>query len=625
VYCCNFASKNTIYACFLEARTDMLVISSTIAYRLSMADSLGSQLRKARIAARLTLRGVEAQAGVSNAYLSQLETAKAENPSPALLRKLAGLYKVSYESLFTAAGYAPGPKEATRDLFLSHSSKDKSVVRELAGAVEAEQFMGRHLTTWIDEAEIRPGESIPGKVTEGLEKSRFIAVVMTPDYFESTSGWTDAEWHSVLHTDPDNRRSRLIPLLVADCPFIPFLLRHLKAIDMRGERFSEGLKQLLAILRDEPLPRPVMHRGQLITPGGRIDRATLVAERAVPEADPDVVTEILYCNLLPMEGLPRYVYSAAIAADLIRTNVKGENSIPSKNRLKQVIRAAQENEGLEPEHRFMPAFRIYEDRVFTFHDLEDPEGPMAAVVDENDVEVVDMASFVRHEDLRKLVISLLNMAIARHLGREGLVIDEDKRGRFFFPDRDGQPHVITWTPRKKKATRMVAKPVMKDDRVLFWRNLGAYVQAIFLANHFYIQVLPTWVITTNGHTAATGPDIGRKVIKWTGPERNMQILFHIRFWTSILRGGKGGPIAIRAGDQFIEVAMVPAHVQQSFGIASDQRDLMRLLDEEAPVIAAEEEERADIVLDATLDEDIEDLDIDETEELVPKEDGDEDQ
>ncbi len=591
----------------------MLVISSKQSYCGEMLESLGAHLKKSRTDAGLTLRAVETQTSISNAYLSQLETGKAENPSPAMLRKLAELYKVRYETLLTAAGYAPEAGPATRDLFLSHSSKDKSVVRELAGAIESELYGGRQLTVWVDEAEIRAGESIPGKVNEGLEKSRFIAVVMTPAYFQSTSGWTDAEWHAVLHTDPDNRRARLIPLLVADCPFIPFLLRHLKAIDLRGDRFAQGLRQLLAILRDEPLPRPVMHRGQLITADGRIERATLIAERAVPDADPDVVTETLYCNLLPIERLPRYVYTAEIASDLIRVNAQGEALPPSKSRIKQVIRAAQESEGIEPERRFMPAFRMYEERLVTFHDLEDPEGALASVIDENTVEVVDMATFVRDEDLRKLVVSLFNMAIGRHLGRAGLVIDEEKQGRFFFPDRDGQARTITWTPRKKKALRTVAKPVVKDDRVLFWRNLGAYVQVIFLANKFYIQVVPTWVISNDGHTAATGPDIGRKVIRWTGPERNMQVLFHIRFWTSILRGGKGGPIAIRAGDQFLEVATAPAHIQLAFGIDSDQRDLMRLLDEEAPVIAADEEERAEIVLDASLDDDVEIEELDEGE------------
>jgi transcriptional regulator with XRE-family HTH domain len=575
-------------------------------------------LKKSRVDAGLTLRGVETQTSVSNAYLSQLETGKAENPSPAVLRKLAELYGVRYDALLTAAGYAAELGPATRDLFLSHSSKDKSVARELAGAIEAESYGGRQLTVWMDEAEIRAGESIPGKVTEGLERSRFVGVLMTPSYFESASGWTDAEWHAVLHTDPDNRGARLIPLLVADCPFIPFLLRHLRAIDLRGERFGEGLRQLLAILRDEPLPRPVMHRGQLITAGGRIERATLIAERAVPDADPDVVTETLYCNLLPVERPPRYVYTAEVASDLIRVNSQGQSVGPSKNRIKQIIRASQESEGIEPERRFMPAFRIYEDRIFTFHDLEDPEGALASVIDENSVEVLDLATFVRDEDLRRIVVSLFNMAIARHLGRVGLVIDAEKQGRFFFPDREGQARTVSWTPRKKKALRTVAKPVVKDDRVMFWRNLGAYVQVIFLANKFYVQVLPTWVITTEGHTTATGPDIGRKVIRWTGPERNMQVLFHIRFWTSILRGGRSGPIAIRAGDQFLEVATSPAHVQLPFGIASDQRDLMRLLDEEAPIIAADEEERAEIVLDASLDGavELEELDEPDVEEPI---------
>lgn len=569
---------------------------------------LADELRRARLAAGLTLRAVQAETGISNAYLSQLETAKADKPSPAVLRKLAELYHVRYEEFLVAAGYAPGAAAASRDLFLSHSSRDKVVVREIAIAIQAEAYNGRHLTVWIDEAEIQPGESIPGKVTEGLEKSRFIGIVMTPAYFESKTGWTDAEWHAILHTDPDNRRARLIPLLVADCPFVPYLLRHLKAIDLRADRFSEGLNQLVRILRDEPLPRPVMHRGQLISAAGKIERATLIAERAVPDADPDVITETLYCNLLPIERLPRYVYTADIAGDLIRIDSKGDSIVPSKNRIKQVIRAAQESEEIEPERRFMPAFRIYEDRIVTFHDLEESEGVLAPVIDENTVEVIDIASFIRDEDLRKLVISLLNMAISRHLARAGLVIDDDKRGRFFFPDREGAARTITWTPRKNRAMRTVAKPVVKDDRVLFWRNLGAYAQVIFLANSVYIQILPTWVITTDGHAPATGPDIGRKVIRWTGPERNLQVLFHIRFWTSVLRRGQKGPIAIRAGDQSLEVATAPAHVQLPFGIMTDQRDLMRLLDEEAPVIAAEEEERADIVLDATLETELEGLD-----------------
>ena len=57
-----------------------------------------------------------------------------------------------------------------------------------------------------------------------------------------------------------------------------------------------------------------------------------------------------------------------------------------------------------------------------------------------------------------------------------------------------------------------------------------------------------------------------------------------------------------AGDQTIEVATVPALIQQCYGIEGDERDLMKLLDEEAPLIAAEEEEQADNAFESSVDD-----------------------
>ena len=80
-------------------------------------------------------------------------------------------------------------------------------------------------------------------------------------------------------------------------------------IDFRRD-YEKGITLLISVLKNEPLPRPATHRGQLITTTGNIDRATLIAERAVPNGDPDVFTERLYCNLLPLEKLPKYAYLA---------------------------------------------------------------------------------------------------------------------------------------------------------------------------------------------------------------------------------------------------------------------------------------------------------------------------
>ena len=91
---------------------------------------------------------------------------------------------------------AGSPKDVSfRDIFLSHRSTNKDFVRRLAADVESTTFDERHLRAWVDEAEIRPGQSVTGMINFGLENSRFIALVLTPEYFESESGWTDAERH----------------------------------------------------------------------------------------------------------------------------------------------------------------------------------------------------------------------------------------------------------------------------------------------------------------------------------------------------------------------------------------------------------------------------------------------
>lgn len=77
---------------------------------------LGKYLKRLREARALSLREVEGETGVSNAFLSQVESGKARRPSPAVLYKLAGFYDVPYEKLMELAGYpVPGGETPTLD------------------------------------------------------------------------------------------------------------------------------------------------------------------------------------------------------------------------------------------------------------------------------------------------------------------------------------------------------------------------------------------------------------------------------------------------------------------------------------------------------------------------------
>lgn len=73
-----------------------------------MTGSLGALLKQTRKRRNLTLRDVQKETRISNAYLSQLENDKIANPSPNILHHLAKLYEISYETLMSLAGY-PSP------------------------------------------------------------------------------------------------------------------------------------------------------------------------------------------------------------------------------------------------------------------------------------------------------------------------------------------------------------------------------------------------------------------------------------------------------------------------------------------------------------------------------------
>lgn len=81
--------------------------------RPMVSTKLPKLLRRLRLEAGLTLREAETRSGVSNAYISQLESGKIQEPSPHKLWLLALAYAApggpalqkTYLDLFVAAGY----------------------------------------------------------------------------------------------------------------------------------------------------------------------------------------------------------------------------------------------------------------------------------------------------------------------------------------------------------------------------------------------------------------------------------------------------------------------------------------------------------------------------------------
>jgi hypothetical protein len=105
------------------------------------------------------------------------------------------------------AGLAP--TRYRYDVFLSHSSADKPVVRELA-----EQLRAAGLRVWFDEWVIKPGDPISVKIEEGLEHSAVLLFCMSANAIGSD--WVRLEHHAAIFRDPQNLERRFVPLRLDD-------------------------------------------------------------------------------------------------------------------------------------------------------------------------------------------------------------------------------------------------------------------------------------------------------------------------------------------------------------------------------------------------------------------------
>ncbi len=99
----------------------------------------------------------------------------------------------------------------TFDVFLSHSSKDKTVVRDLANRLRKDG-----LRVWFDEWVLKPGDNIPHKIEQGLEQSRVLVFCMSANAFGSD--WSELEASTFRFRDPLNKERRFIPVRLDDTP-----------------------------------------------------------------------------------------------------------------------------------------------------------------------------------------------------------------------------------------------------------------------------------------------------------------------------------------------------------------------------------------------------------------------
>jgi TIR domain-containing protein len=151
-----------------------------------------------------------------------------------------------------------------RDVFLCHAGEDKDeFVRPLA-----EHLRINAITYWLDEAEIRWGDSITRKVNEGLSKSRFFIPFFTPAFYQRN--FPETELYSAIDREIGEGATLILAILAID----PLLFKQRYPL-LSSKRFMEWKSgasvitaELLKNLNREYRSRwvwiyPANHKGQV--------------------------------------------------------------------------------------------------------------------------------------------------------------------------------------------------------------------------------------------------------------------------------------------------------------------------------------------------------------------------
>ena len=140
--------------------------------------------------------------------------------------------------------------------FISYSHRDRRLAREIAAAVK--QLGGR---VWIDEGELRIGDSLIERIRDGIDSFDFMIAIIS--HHSVASSWVSRELDVAMNQEIQGKRVKVLPVRATACELPGFLKGKLyadmttpaakkRAMPSLLERLGATDEQLDRFLSDEP-------------------------------------------------------------------------------------------------------------------------------------------------------------------------------------------------------------------------------------------------------------------------------------------------------------------------------------------------------------------------------------
>ncbi len=138
-----------------------------------------------------------------------------------------------------------GPK-----IFISYNHNDSSIVDNILQKLESE--FGQN-NIFYDKWSIQPGDSIVGKMNEGLSYFSIFFFFVSTNSLQSKM--VSLEWQTALNR-ATNKELKFVAVKIDDCA-VPTIISNMKYLDLYDEGFDDTVEKMKRIIRSENTYQPV--------------------------------------------------------------------------------------------------------------------------------------------------------------------------------------------------------------------------------------------------------------------------------------------------------------------------------------------------------------------------------
>jgi len=293
---------------------------------------------------------------------------------------------------------------------------------------------------------------------------------------------------------------------------------------------------------------------------------------SAPRGRPMVV-DTLHSNLMRVERMPRFVYSA-----------------PCTRSDSEIV-----DEAKWPPSPLMAPWALRSGRLYAFQDLRHADSPFGGIVQGTDIERHTLADWFDEPDATNRFLTMGNRAITSMCRRRSLFYDRDHKRFFFAPPEPGKERTVSYKSVRGRTAkkRVVYQPRSKKHGtpLSFWIHWALRLRLIQIAaDQFVLSFTPDLRITRDGQNELPADLVGEKVTRRKTRWYNFETLSHVHFWRDYLSHGKpritlpfGPSSALVINTTLLQARVswpgIPAEFAKAFTNVDYQDDLFSMIED----------------------------------------------